>query len=185
MPARASARLSNRNLRALACVLFLVIGASLSARADYLIAHVVAVHDGDTISVRIGGPAGVAYAGRIQRVRLNGIDAPELAQPFGKESGDLLRAAVLDKDIILLSSKIDRYGRIVAKVICHGVDENELQLKAGAAWFYRQYQRDLSPGDRIGYAAAELDAHNAHRGLWSNESPEAPWTFRRNKKASP
>jgi len=174
---------TSRRLKKLA--LILLIGAALTARADYLVAHVEHVHDGDTITVSIKGQAEKAYRGRFVRIRLNGIDAPELKQPYGTESRDLLSAAIAGKDVMLITSKLDRYGRIIAKVVCDGVDENLLQISNGAAWFYRKYQRDVSENDRLSYAAAEVEAHGAKRGLWKNEEPEPPWTFRKNKVATP
>jgi len=79
------------------------------------------------------------------------------------------------------TSKRDRYGRQIGKVLVNGRDVNLVQVERGMAWFYRQYQRDQSPNDRRLYEAAE-DAAKANKwGLWRDADPVPPWEFRRNK----
>src|ERR1043166_6385031 len=51
---------------------------SHAALADELIGQGVGVPDGDTLTQRVGGGNG--------RVRPDGIDAPELGQPYGKSA---------------------------------------------------------------------------------------------------
>jgi endonuclease YncB( thermonuclease family) len=70
-----------RRLKILLSLLFLLL--ALTARADYLTETVTQVHDGDTITISLTGSAATRGQPRFVRVRLNGIDAPELAQPFG------------------------------------------------------------------------------------------------------
>ncbi len=45
-------------------------------------------------------------------------------------------------------AKRDRYRRIVGFVIVDGQDVNLVQVKAGMAWFYRYYQKELSAENR-------------------------------------
>jgi micrococcal nuclease len=76
-------------------------------------ARVVAVHDGDTLSVVIGR--------RKERVRLIGIDAPELGQrPWGANAKKYLRELVaLSGNSVVLEfdlDKRDKYGRLLAYV---------------------------------------------------------------------
>ncbi len=51
--------------------------------------------------------------------------------------------------------KRDRYRRIVGVIIVDGQDVNLAQVKAGMAWFYRYYQKELSAENRKLYAQAE------------------------------
>ena len=87
-----------------------------SVFAEVLFGTVVAVHDGDTITLK-------NESGQ-KKIRLAGIDAPELNQPFGVESRAALREVVLDKQVQVETSKTDKYGRVVGRVILDGVDIN-------------------------------------------------------------
>ncbi len=77
--------------------------------------------------------------------------------------------------------KRDRYGRIVGFVIVDGQDVNLAQVKAGMAWFYRYYQKELSPEDRRRYAKAEDQARTDRLGLWQDKNPMPPWEWRRQR----
>jgi hypothetical protein len=82
------------------------------------------------------------------------------------------------------SSKTDRYGRTVGKVLCEGRDVNLEQINRGFAWFYRAYARELSPQDPAAYERAESDAKAVKHGLWADASPIPPWDFRRGGRTS-
>src|SRR5262245_12419994 len=88
----------------------LLLFVATSATADTLTGRVVAVADGDTITV--------LDASHVQhKIRLAGIDSPEKAQPFGQRSKQNLSALVYRKDVTVEWSKRDRYGRIVGKSV--------------------------------------------------------------------
>jgi len=63
-------------------------------------ARVVSVHDGDTFTTAEGW-----------KVRLLGIDCPELAQEWGRKARSFTAAAVSNKQVSLDCPKRDRYGR--------------------------------------------------------------------------
>lgn len=63
------------------------------------------------------------------------------------------------------------------------VNANFEQLKAGLAWYYRDYAADVSPENRALYEAAEVEAKEAKRGLWRDVNPIAPWVHRGESKA--
>ena len=65
-----------------------------------------------------------------------------------------------NKDALLQTTDIDRYGRTVAKVYCSGVDANAEQIRVGMAWAYRKYLHDQS------LLGLENEARAAKRGLW-------------------
>lgn len=79
------------------------------------------------------------------------------------------------------TTKQDRYGRQVGKVLLNGQDINLMQIERGMAWFYRQYQREQSSCDRKLYEAAEDATKALRRGLWSDAEPVPPWDFRHHK----
>ena len=132
---------------------------------------VTAVHDGDTIT--LGG------AGTVYKIRLDSIDAPELAQPFGNASQTALAAAVLGKPVKVAYTKTDQYDRIVGAVFtdsCQYVNLN--QVAAGMAWFYKAYQCEISAAARQQFSQAQGSAAGADLGLWAQTDPEAPWFYR-------
>jgi endonuclease YncB( thermonuclease family) len=136
---------------------------SVPAFADTLTGRVVKVTDGDTINV-------LDHANTQYRIRLQGIDAPERKQAYGNASRKHLSSLVAGKTVTVEWDKRDRYGRTVGFVIVDGQDANLEQLKAGMAWFYRYYQKELSAEQRKLYARAEDEA---------DENPAPPWEWRR------
>ena len=92
-------------------VFFLLVAASVSAQS--LSGSVVAIADGDTISVRTDEvPPGLAVrTGQTISVRLEGIDAPEHGQSFGDASRQHLSALVYGKQVNLNCQGPDRYDR--------------------------------------------------------------------------
>ena len=129
------------------------------------------VHDGDTITL--------TRAGTLYKIRLDSIDAPELAQPSGSFSQRTLANAVLGKSVKVAYTKTDQYDRIVGAVFtdsCQYVNLN--QVATGAAWFYKAYQCEVSAAVRTLFAQAQDNAVNAKIGLWAQNDPEAPWFYR-------
>jgi endonuclease YncB( thermonuclease family) len=116
------------------------------------------------------------------KIRLAGIDAPEKKQPFGNRSKQSLSDLAFDKMVTVETTKRDRYGRQIGKVLVNGRDVNLIQVEQGMAWFYREYQREQSRNDRKLYESAEDAAKAQRRGLWLDPEPVAPWDFRKNKR---
>jgi len=132
--------------------------------------HVVAVHDGDTLTL---------LNDRQQiKVRLVEIDAPELGQPFGKRSKQSLSDLCYSKSAVLEARGQDKYGRTLARVTCDGQDANAEQVRRGMAWVYEKYAPKDSPLYRL-----QDEAKTARRGLWADPSPIPPWEWRAKKKA--
>jgi endonuclease YncB( thermonuclease family) len=131
------------------------------------------VHDGDTITLQTDTGA--------KKIRLSGIDAPEIRQPFGPESRDSLSVDVLNQQVTVDTNKTDKYGRSVGKVLLHGEDVNLKQVRRGLAWLYTSYIKELSAEDRELYKAAEKAANDEHLGLWQDQQPVTPWMYRKSK----
>ena len=126
----------------------------------------------------------------------NGIDAPELQQPYGRESTKNLNWLVYGKGITIEYSKFDRYGRIIGKVLvdthgdvfCFAVDCSRKtdvgleQVKSGVAWHYKRYQKEQYKEDRKLYSVAERRARKRQLGLWNDKKPTPPWKWRRNNR---
>ena len=152
-----------------------------SVRADFT-AKVLRVVDGDTVHV-------VNKAGKKFKVRLTGIDAPEKNQPYGLASTYKLTEMLINKWVLLKSKpdngnlySIDRYNRVLAKVILDGRDINLEQVSSGYAWHFKRYQNQQSRSDREIYSKAELYAEKNELGLWGEKKPIAPWKWRKIKK---
>ena len=151
------------------CVLLFL---SIPAFADSLTGKVVKVADGDSISV-------LDSTNTQHRIRLQGIDAPERKQAFGNASRKHLATLVAGKEVTVKWDKRDRYWRIVGFVIVDEQDVNLAQVKAGMAWFYRYYRKELSVENRKLYAQAEDEARANKQGLWQDKHPMPPWEWRR------
>ncbi len=143
--------------------------------AETLIGRVVAVADGDTLTV-------LDQQRVTHKIRLIGIDAPEKAQPFGTASKQHLAELVFQKDVQIRWAKKDRYGRTLGKVMLNGTDINLYQVVDGMAWWYRHYARDQEPADLERYREAEARAQRARRGVWSMDAPKPPWDWRRARR---
>ena len=137
--------------------------------ADEIKGRVVAIADGDTITV--------LDANQVQRkIRLEGIDAPEKKQAFGTRSRQTLGDLVAGKDVTVQWNKKDRYGRIIGHVYLGDRDIDMEMVQAGMAWHYRQYSKSAE------LAAAEAEARKDRLGLWADANPVPPWAFRKAKK---
>ena len=88
---------------------------------------------------------------------------------------------VYDRQVTVETGKRDRYGREIGKVLVDGHDANLEQIKRGLAWHYKKYEREQPPEDRATYAAAEIEARSASRGLWVDKEPMPPWEWRHRK----
>ena len=133
--------------------------------------RVVGISDGDTIRVM--------HNGRAERVRLWGIDCPESHQPFGTRAKQFTGDLAFGKDVKVLVRDLDRYGRTVGEVVLPGGRSlNRELVRAGLAWWYRQYARGDRELERL-----EAEARAARRGLWADAHPVPPWEWRREDRA--
>lgn len=128
------------------------------------------VIDGDTIDI----------AG--ERIRFNGIDAPEASQLCEDMAGAKYRCgqrAALDladwldgaQPIRCAKDGRDRYGRTIATCFRAGSDVAAWLVRSGLALDWPRYSKGK-------YAAAQAEAEAARRGLWAG-SFEPPWEWRR------
>ncbi|QZZ37246.1 thermonuclease family protein [Nitratireductor kimnyeongensis] len=129
----------------------------------------VIVHDGDTLTL----------AG--ERIRLEGIDAPELQQrctrdgkdyACGREALRALRQLVSGREVICEGYQRDRYDRLLARCRVQDADLGEALVASGWALAY---------GD---YDAVEADARRAQNGIWAG-SFEAPRDWREQHQGEP
>jgi len=128
---------------------------------------VTSVTDGDTIRVTIDGTS--------TRVRLIGIDTPEVTDPrrpvqcFGQEASrrahDLMDGTQVWLEYDPSQSRRDRYGRTLAYVWLSDAGlVNETMVREGYA---HEYTYDTAYKYRDAFRDAEQAARTAERGLWS------------------
>jgi len=155
----------------------LVLAHSAAQSAEWVIeGHLVAIADGDTITI--------LDREKVQhKVRLSGIDAPEKGQAFGDRSKESLSRLVFDRQVEAHCHKKDRYGREVCKVMRGATDVNLEQIRAGMAWWYREYANEQTPDGRASYEAAEQEAREKKVGLWREPNPVPPWEWRKKSRA--
>lgn len=142
-------------------------------------ARVVGVHDGDTITVE-------PLEGSWERVkvRLWGIDCPELDQPGGELARAAVNETLLFKTVDVREVNKDRYGRTVGTVYFTEKGnmyalQQEL-VRAGLAWVYPRYCKRKDPCER--WKAYQEAARTNSSGLWQFDNPIAPWEWRKLKR---
>ena len=111
---------------------------------------VTRVVDGDTVWVKVATGATSAKGasgGETLKVRIVGIDAPEICQLGGPESREALRGHVLGQVVTLTSPSShshDDYGRVLATLDKQGEDVGRWMVRRGQAWSY-SYRRHPGP----------------------------------------
>jgi micrococcal nuclease len=126
----------------------------------------IEIIDGDTI----------AYVenNKRTRVRLYGIDAPELHQPYGLEAKHKLKL-LLRKKVTLHVITTDRYRREIGVLYVNKTCINTQMLLEGYAWYYPE----ASPKSTI-YQYHEQYARDRKMGMWSSELQLVePWLYRK------
>jgi micrococcal nuclease len=136
-------------------------------------AKVTRVHDGDTVSVALGR--------KTERVRLIGIDAPELGQrPWGQRAKTRLRELLGDGNVTVVTDveQRDRYNRLLAYLWSSGGTFINLEMvRQGYAVLYT-IPPNVRYADR--FRAAQTEARERKRGLWSEGGlEELPSEYRR------
>jgi len=131
---------------------------------------VTSVADGDTLRVELDN-------GREERVRLLGIDAPELnpAECFGGEARSRARALADGRRVRLVldatQDERDRFGRVLAYVLLEKSDDLGRRLVAEGYASVFVFDRPFGRVDS--YRNAQNSARRGSRGLWGNCSSRA------------
>ena len=135
------------------------------AQSDDYLATCVRVIDWDTLTVADENQ-------NLHRIRIVGMDAPELAQPYGRAAKAALSELVLHKEVHVVPAGVDKYNRELAVLRQNSVigqlDVAETMISNGHAFSWGGAH----------YKAQEYAA--AHRlGVWSDlRYQERPWLYR-------
>lgn len=135
---------------------------------------VISVVDGDTIKVDIDG--------KIETIRIIGLNTPETVDPrksvecFGKEASNKAKELLLGKTVILekdsSQGERDKYNRLLRYVfISDGYDFGKTMIAEGYAYEYTynsayKYQKV--------YKEAQVTAQSMQKGLWSPNACNIP-----------
>ena len=141
---------------------------------------VLTIHDGDTVRVQ---PAD----GEAVSIRVYGVDCPELGQPHGAEARNMTAQLLNGRRVEIIPAQTRKsYKREVAGVVL--LDDmivlQDALISAGLAWVDNRFCR-MAVCDL--WRQHQADAKAARRGLWADDSPIPPWTWRRmpHKRAVP
>lgn len=147
-----------------------IVADSLLAIAILLLLGLVAarLHGANTVAttgaVRVVDGDSLEAEG--ERIRLRGIDAPELSQTCrrgdaeyrcGYEAREAMRRLIAGRPVDCSGSQRDRYQRLLAVCRAGDVELNRAQVLAGWAVAYG------------GYSEEEEAAHQARRGVWAGD----------------
>lgn len=119
------------------------------------------VIDGDTFEIHTG-----------EKVRLIGINAPEISDIFGREAKQYLADLIEKKTVYLQTDNIskdkDFYQRLLRYVILDEVDINKKMISDGFAFAYLKYSFSKSAD----YEQTQIKAREANRGIWGDNKKE-------------
>lgn len=137
--------------------------------AAELSCKVIRVKDGDSLTCLN------VHEQRIE-VNLAGVDAPELAQPYGQESKLKLFHLIYNKRVKLEIIKQTRYGPKLAHAYIGDIYVNAEMIKEGAAWTSQEVNGD----SRL--PLLEAEAKSLQNGLWGLPQADIipPWHWRNN-----
>ena len=123
--------------------------------------------DGDTVHA--------SKNGKLYKIRLTEIDAPERDQPFGKQSTDNLKVFLIEGFIDVALEGQDIYKRYLGRIYVDGKDINKKMVSTGSAWVYDKYVTDQS------FYIEQKKAQVDKLGIWANEEAMPPWLWRQRK----
>lgn len=149
-------------------VAFAILGLLMSSMvwaAEMISGKVVTVVDGNTLEV-------YTNENETYKILLFGIDSPELGQEYGEKAKRFLEKLILDKSVSVEIHGKDRWGNRLGIVLIDGKDPREQLLEEGLAW----------TAERQPIQEFEMIKEKARvkgKGLWKEQEPTPPWTFRR------
>jgi endonuclease YncB( thermonuclease family) len=152
-------------------VCFSVFAKDTQKKTEILSITKVIITDGDTIKFNK------------KKIRLHGIDTPEIKQLCKNKDGEDYKCGVKAKLALInlianhqVKCSIhgtDKYKRLIGTCFIKDININKWLVEKGWALAYRRYSKD--------YVNEELFAKNNKLGLWKGDFLE-PWKWRRLKK---
>jgi endonuclease YncB( thermonuclease family) len=158
--------------------LILVLAPTVAIADDFV--GSACVIDGDTLVINGTRQSGHCKGGT--RIRLYGIDTPELKQTCthkdgrefmcGQYAASILLKRIGDKKVECKGIEWDRYKRLVAECFVEGASLNAYMVREGWAVAYRRYSKKFVPDEEI--------AKLKKCGLWAMQF-QMPWEWRKQR----
>ena len=151
----------------LSALFVLFSGAALSLAGE-LEGIVIGVPEGDAFEV--------LHESTVLVFRLQDVDAPEISQPYGRDAQIFAESLALGKRVKVFTAGPLLPGTAQKAIIFldSGLNPSHELLRAGLAWWDR---KGAAGNDSLW--KLEWEARTAHRGLWEDEAPIAPWEWRK------
>ena len=166
---RVAKNFSRDKIAWLCCMLGIAIGIALSNKVyadEEMNGHVTAVLDGNTMEISFSDTD-------VRKILFAEIDSPELGQEFGQDAKKFLEKILLRKNVTVQLKGKDRFGNYLAIVKIKGNADARIEvLKNGFAW-----TSEKDPNEEL--EQYRITAHQSRSGLWRQENPIPPWTYRR------
>jgi endonuclease YncB( thermonuclease family) len=147
-----------------------ILSPALPAQSTEFSAKVTGVQEGDILRID--------HNGKAEKIRLWGIDAPEMSQRFASNAKKFTSGLTLGQTVTLRVLEVDRFKRQVAFItLPDGRNLNHELVRAGMAWWFVRY----APKDAT-LEQLEAEARKNRRGLWAEENPTPPWEHRKHER---
>ncbi len=128
---------------------------------------VISILDGDTYDILFTDKT-------TERIRMQGIDAPEKGMPYYKVAKNYLGELCSGQEVKLKITGKDHHDRTLAwSYLPDGTELSHEMLKAGLAWHFTKYNNDKD------MAELESTAKANKTGLWADPNPMTPWDNRK------
>lgn len=122
---------------------------------------VTRIIDGDTFEVESG-----------EKVRMIGINTPEISDIFGQEAkrhlSDLIENKIVELQTDNISKDRDQYNRLLRYVFMDDVDINKKMISDGFAFAFLKYHFSKSKE----YKNTQIQARETNNGIWGNSKNE-------------
>jgi micrococcal nuclease len=155
-------------MKALMVILMVIAGVGTTRlQAEEIQGKVISVVDGNTLEIE-------SLNNETVKVMLVGIDCPELGQQYGDKARQFMEKLILNKEVAVTFQGKDRWGnRLAVVTIVKGSRDPRVELlKEGLAW-----TSEKNPDPNLDEVRST--AQGKGRGLWKDENPTPPWTYRR------
>jgi len=127
-------------------------------------ATVKSVLDGDTITLADGTSARYVGIDTPEFMKKKGSTWVEDPEPFGREATLRNREILAGGEVRYVTHGKDHYDRALVTVHVGDIDVVETLLREGLGWFHGD---DVDGPLRVRYVAAQVEAIDAGRGIWS------------------
>lgn len=127
---------------------------------------IVDVYSGDEMFLR-------ESKSHFRQFLLEGLDAPELAQPGGSQAKRFLQRLVTGKNVTAFVTRVDQHKVPRVRLYVDDTDVNFELLANGYAWLKAN---GATPSE---YVEAERYARDRRAGVWATPGAEAPWDYRK------